>query len=98
MLTPRSADEVRPAEFRPKAAGEADPEMVATAETIIERRSGAFEPASVRDRYQDALNQLDEAKIKGLATAPRAIADPPKDGSLEAQPRRTQGRSRRSRR
>jgi DNA end-binding protein Ku len=51
--------------------------MIATAETIIERRSGAFELASVRDRYQNALHQLDEAKTKGLATAPRAIADPP---------------------
>jgi non-homologous end joining protein Ku len=32
--------------------------MVAIAETIIERRSGAFEPASFRDRYQDALREL----------------------------------------
>jgi DNA end-binding protein Ku len=78
MSTLRSADEVRPAEFGAKAKGEADPEMVAIAETIIERRSGAFEPTNFRDRYQDALRELVEAKTKGLATTPRAIAEPPK--------------------
>jgi hypothetical protein len=52
--------------------------LVAIAETIIERRSGAFEPASFRDRYQDALRELVEAKTEGLATTPRAIAEPPK--------------------
>ncbi len=48
--------------------------MVAIAETLIERRSGAFEPASFLDRYQDALRELVEAKTKGMATTPRAIA------------------------
>ena len=38
MSTVRSADEVRPAEFGAKPKGEADPDMVAIAETIIERR------------------------------------------------------------
>ena len=36
------------------------------------------EPASFRDRYQDALRELVEANTKGLATTPRAIAEPPK--------------------
>ena len=44
----------------------------------LPRRSGAFEPASFGDRYQDALRELVEAKTKGLATTPRAIAEPPK--------------------
>jgi DNA end-binding protein Ku len=78
MSTLRSADEVRPAEFGAEVKGEADPEMVAIAETIIERRSDAFEPAGFRDRYHDALRELVEAKTKGPATAPRAIAEPPK--------------------
>lgn len=78
MSTLRSADEVRPAEFGAKAKGEIDADMVAIAEAIIERRSGAFEPASFRDRYQDALRELVEAKTKGLATTPRAVAEPPK--------------------
>jgi DNA end-binding protein Ku len=78
MSTLRAGDEVRQAEFGAKAKGEADPDMVAIAETIIERRAGAFEPANFRDRYQDALRELVEAKTKGLAAAPRAVEEPPK--------------------
>jgi DNA end-binding protein Ku len=52
--------------------------MVEIVGAIVGRRSGAFEPASFRDRYQDALRGLVEAKTKGLATAPRAIAESPK--------------------
>jgi hypothetical protein len=74
----RSSDEVHPAEFGTRAAGEADRDLVTIVETIIERRSSAFEPASLRDRYQDALRKLVEAKTKGLATTPRAFAEPPK--------------------
>ena len=37
--------------------------MVTIAETIIERRSGAFEPASFRDRYQDAEPEPKEAAV-----------------------------------
>ena len=77
MSTLRSADEVRPAEFGPVAKDEADPDMIAIAETIIERRSGSFEPTNFRDRYQDALRELVEAKTKGFASASRAITEPP---------------------
>jgi non-homologous end joining protein Ku len=42
--------------------------MVGNRETIIERRTGAFDPASFRDRHQD---ELVAAKMKGLATTPR---------------------------
>src|ERR1700756_1483054 len=78
MSTVRSADEVRPPEFGAKPKSEAEPDMVAIAETIIERRSGAFDPETFRDRYQDALRELVEAKTKGLERAPREIAEPPK--------------------
>jgi DNA end-binding protein Ku len=78
MSTVRSADEVRPAEFGAKPDGEADADMVAIAETIIERRTGAFDPETFRDRYQDALHELVEAKTKGLERAPREVAEPPK--------------------
>jgi DNA end-binding protein Ku len=77
MSTLRAGDEVRPAEFG-KVKGEADSDMVAIAETIIERRAGAFDPSEFRDRYQDALRELVEAKTKGLAAAPRAVEEPPK--------------------
>lgn len=78
MSTLHSADEVRPADFSTKHAGKIDPDMVAIAETIIERKSAAFDPENFRDRYQDALNALVEGKTKGLARAPRAVEEPPK--------------------
>ena len=79
MSTLRASDEVRPADFGDKAAGEADPELVAIAETIIERRAGAFEPSSFHDRYQEALRELVQSKLKGKITAPaEEIEEPPK--------------------
>ena len=78
MSTVRSADEVRPAEFGAPPKGEIDSDMVAIAESIIERRSGAFDPAEFRDRYQDALRELVAEKTKGEVVAPREVAEPPK--------------------
>jgi DNA end-binding protein Ku len=78
MSTLHSADEVRPAEFSSKHVGKIDPDMVAIAETIIERKSSAFDPANFRDRYQDALNALVESKTKGLVKTPTAVEEPPK--------------------
>jgi non-homologous end joining protein Ku len=52
--------------------------MVVIAEAIIERRSSAFEPASSRDCYKEALRELVDAKTKGLATTLLAIAESPK--------------------
>ena len=78
MTTVRSADEVRPAEFGPLPKSEIDADMVAIAETIIERRSGAFDPETFRDRYQDALRDLVAEKTKGQVVASREIAEPPK--------------------
>jgi DNA end-binding protein Ku len=77
MWTLRSADEVRAAEFG-KAGGEVDTDMLAIAETIIERRKAGFDPASFRDRYQDALRELVESKATGVARAPQEVAAPPK--------------------
>jgi DNA end-binding protein Ku len=78
MSTVHSADEVRSAEFGPPAKGEIDADMVAIAESIIERRSGAFDPTSFRDQYQDALRELVAEKTKGQVVAPREVAEPPK--------------------
>jgi DNA end-binding protein Ku len=80
MSTLRSADEVRAAEFNAAEddASGIDPDMLSIAETIIERRKGAFDPVDFRDSYQDALRGLVENKLKGIATTPRAIAAPPK--------------------
>jgi DNA end-binding protein Ku len=69
---------VRPAEFGPPAKGEIDADMVAIAESIIERRSGPFDPTSFHDQYQDALRELVAEKTKGQIVAPREVEEPPK--------------------
>ena len=78
MSTDRSADEVRPAEFGPPAKGDIDVDMVAIAESIIDRRSGPFDPTTFRDRYQDALHELVAEKTKGQVVERREVAEPPK--------------------
>jgi len=40
--------------------------MVAIAVAIIRQRTGNFDPSTYRDRYREALQQLIEAKMKGL--------------------------------
>jgi DNA end-binding protein Ku len=65
LITLRAAEEVRAAEFG-HYAGEVDAEAVAIATMIINRKTGTFDPTTFRDRYQDALRELIEAKIKGL--------------------------------
>ena len=50
--------------------------MVAIAGAIIRQRTGHFDPSTYRDRYQDALQQLIEAKTKGLTIKPRAVSTP----------------------
>ena len=54
-----------------------DAEMVAIARAIIGQRTGSFDPAAYRDRYQEALRELIEAKMKGLTVKPREMAAPP---------------------
>lgn len=78
MSTLRSADEVRAAEFSASDASAIDPELLSIAETIIERAKGTFDPAEFHDSYQDALRELVDNKLKGIVTAPRAIAEPPR--------------------
>jgi len=77
MWTLHSADEVRAAEFD-KRSGEVDSDMLAIAGTIMERRKSDFEPATFRDRYQDALRELVDGKLNGVATPSREVAEPPK--------------------
>jgi DNA end-binding protein Ku len=75
----RSSDEVRPAEFAGKQEAQIDPDLVSLAETIIERKSGRFEPAAFHDRYQEALRALVDSKLKGEVTAASPlIEEPPK--------------------
>jgi DNA end-binding protein Ku len=75
LMTLRAADEVRAPAFT-AAEGAADPEMVAIARAIITQRTGKLDPSSFRDRYQEALRGLIEAKIKGLPIKPRPVSEP----------------------
>jgi non-homologous end joining protein Ku len=52
----------------PFAAAESD----AVAEMILERRAGHFDPSTFRDRYQEALGELIEAKMRGLPVKAKA--------------------------
>jgi DNA end-binding protein Ku len=75
LITLRAADEVRAPQLS-KADGAIDAEMLAIARTIIERRTGKFDSSKFRDRYQEALRELIEAKMRGLPIKPQAIPTP----------------------
>jgi DNA end-binding protein Ku len=75
LFTLRAAGEVRPPQFG-SAEGDLDAEMVAIAGAIIRQRSGTFDPSTYRDRYQEALRELIEAKTKEVAIKPRAVFAP----------------------
>jgi DNA end-binding protein Ku len=51
--------------------------METIAGAIIKRRTGTFDPSAYQDRYQEALRELIEAKMKGLPIKPRAVSVPP---------------------
>ena len=72
----RAADEVRAAQFG-GVERDLDAEMVAIARAIIGQRTGSFDATTYRDRYQEALRELIEAKMKGLTVKPREMAVPP---------------------
>jgi DNA end-binding protein Ku len=50
--------------------------MVTIAGAIIKQRTGTFDPSTYQDRYQEALRELIEAKMKGVAIKPRAVSAP----------------------
>jgi DNA end-binding protein Ku len=75
LFTLRAAAEVRASQFG-SANGDLDAEMVAIAGAIIKQRTGKFDPSAFCDRYQEALKQLIQAKMKGLATKPQVVSTP----------------------
>src|SRR6266481_3401992 len=50
--------------------------MLAIARAIIGQRTEKFDPSRFRDRYQESLRELIEAKMKGLPIKPREISTP----------------------
>ena len=69
----RAADEVRAAQFG-GVERDLDAEMIAIARAIIGQRTGSFDPTAYRDRYQEALRELIEAKMKGRTVKSREMA------------------------
>ena len=76
LFTLRTAEEVRSAQFG-SAEGDLDAKMVAIARAIIKQRTRTFDPGMHRDRSQEALRALIEAKLKGLPIKPRQVITPP---------------------
>jgi DNA end-binding protein Ku len=75
LITLRAAEEVRVPQFT-KSDDVIDAEMLAIARAIIGERTGKFDPSRFRDRYQESLRELIEAKMKGLPIKPREISTP----------------------
>ena len=75
LITLRAAEEVRVPEFT-ESDGTIDAEMLAIARAIIDQRTGKFDPSRFRDRYQESLRELIEAKTKGLPIKPREVSAP----------------------
>jgi DNA end-binding protein Ku len=75
LITLRAADEVRAPQFT-SLDGAIDAEMLAIARAIIAQRTGKFDPSKFRDRYEEALRELIEAKMKGVVIKPRAVTAP----------------------
>jgi DNA end-binding protein Ku len=74
LFTLRAAAEVRASKFG-CAEGDLDAEMVAIAGAIIKQRAGKFDLSTYQDRYQEALRELIEAKMKGQVIRPRKVPD-----------------------
>ncbi len=82
LETLRYADEVHKAQgyFRDIPDAEPDEDLLSLAESLIEKKSGKFDPATFHDRYVDALKGLIERKQKQKGN--RKIIDD-KDGGAD---------------
>jgi DNA end-binding protein Ku len=81
MITLRPADEIRADTpyFGGISESKLDEEMVDLALRIIEQKSGRFDPKELAgDRYQKALRQLVEQKVKGEKPVISKAAEPAK--------------------
>jgi DNA end-binding protein Ku len=67
LETLRYADEVNKAQnyFRDIGEAKPDPELLELAETLIDRKTGKFDPSKYHDRYIEALEELIDRKRKG---------------------------------
>src|SRR5262249_49384263 len=63
-------------DFLGELGEEVDKEMVDLAAHIIEQKSAEFDPSRFEDRYQKALHELVEAKLKGRKPVTPAAEKP----------------------
>ncbi len=82
METLRYADEVQKADKAFSDIPKADPgkDLVEMASELIERKSGKFDPAAFKDKYQVALRELIDAKME--KRAPQAIEEPERGSNV----------------
>ena len=59
-----------------------DPEMLQLAQHILKTKAGTFQPEKFDDRYEAALNELVQAKIKGKKIVPIKQPKPTKKNDL----------------
>ncbi|HEX2113068.1 MAG TPA: Ku protein, partial [Alphaproteobacteria bacterium] len=78
MTTLRSKDELRDAAeyFDEIPDVSVDKRMVEMAKSIIEKMKGDFDPDFFKDRYQEALHELVQAKVKGLPVKEQPEPEP----------------------
>lgn len=72
VATLRYAAEVRSADdvFEEVKLGPVDEEQLALASSIIQSKSGAFEPAAFEDKYSDAFFEIVKRKVEGRQAEP----------------------------
>lgn len=77
LITLHAFEEVRSPQFiKADADSPIHTEMLAIARAIIEQLIGKFDPSKFKDRYQEALEELIEAKMKGIVVKPREVSTP----------------------
>jgi DNA end-binding protein Ku len=78
MTTLRTKEELRDASeyFSEIPEVKIDKRMVEMAKSIIEKMKGDFDPGFFTDRYQDALQELVQAKVKGLPVKEQPEPEP----------------------
>lgn len=83
METLRYADEVQKADkaFSDIPAAKPNADLIEMAEELIEKKSGTFDPAGFKDKYQVALRELIDAKLE--KRAPQAIEEPRADNVID---------------
>jgi DNA end-binding protein Ku len=79
IRTLRAPEEVRreTVYFEDIEEGPLDESAVALARQIVRQKSGEFDPRVFADRYQAALTQLIQAKVKGEKIVTPEVAEPP---------------------